>query len=86
MRITLALLAASIIATLTVVGFGVAAADAATKVMPLCDGEDSGPSYPCMWDATHMGNGDGDSFILRRSGHVRHVTHRRAHRVWSAWQ
>jgi hypothetical protein len=38
---------------------------------------------PCVWDARHRGNGDGQSFVIRRhrdgGDTVEYVTHRRAH-------
>lgn len=43
-----------------------------------CEYEDS---VACVWDARHMGNGIGRSFIVSRTGHVKYVTHRRAHRL-----
>jgi hypothetical protein len=44
-----------------------------------CANEDT--PGPCVWDARHMGNGSGKSFIRRKSGKVVYVTHRRAHRM-----
>lgn len=35
----------------------------------------------CVWDAEHMGNGEGLSFIKRSDGTIRFITHRRAHRL-----
>lgn len=57
-------------------------------VMELCDSEDGWDQeeFPCMWDAEHMGNGMGSSYILRVSGEPDRVTHKRAHRVWLAHQ
>jgi hypothetical protein len=41
--------------------------------------QEDGPG-PCAWDARHMGNGRGDSFIIRtRNGPIRYVSHRLAH-------
>jgi hypothetical protein len=51
----------------------------AARTFEPCRYED-GPG-PCVWDARHRGNGTGDSFILRRDGDVRYITHRRAHRI-----
>jgi hypothetical protein len=41
---------------------------------------------PCVWDARHMGNDLGSSFIVRRDGHVQHTTHVFAHRAIKAWR
>ena len=42
-----------------------------------CRYEDGPP--PCVWDARHMGNGDGRSFRLFADGSKKWLTHRRAH-------
>ena len=46
---------------------------------PACANEDS-PGR-CVWDARHMGDGNGHSFIRRASGELVYVTHARAHRL-----
>ena len=35
----------------------------------------------CVWDARHMGNGQGRSFAADRRGGVHYITHRTAHRA-----
>lgn len=49
---------------------------------PPCQYED-GPGR-CVWDARHMGNGEGDSFVMHKDGSVNYVTHRRAHRLMNS--
>ncbi len=56
-----------------------------------CNHEDgSGDPLPCVWDARHMGNGAGRSYVLYRNepGDVRinYVTHRWAHRLVWLWK
>ena len=46
------------------------------------EGAEGQSHLPCMWDADHQGNHLGSSYIMRRSGDVDRVTHKRAHRVW----
>lgn len=43
-----------------------------------CKYEDS--NY-CVWDAKHMGNGEGRSFWVGRKGTMHFVSHRVAHRM-----
>lgn len=38
-------------------------------------------SRHCVWDAKHMGNGGGKSFIATRDGKVIYISHRLAHRL-----
>lgn len=52
--------------------------DAGTRVP--CASEDS--AGPCVWDARHMGNGEGRSFMVQGSGRVVYVSHARAHELW----
>jgi hypothetical protein len=33
----------------------------------------------CVWDASHMGNGQGRSFRINRAGVVKYLSHDRAH-------
>lgn len=40
-----------------------------------CKYEDSNN---CVWDAKHMGNGEGKSFKVSRKGNVTYITHKRA--------
>lgn len=40
--------------------------------------QDAQPVLPCVWDARHMGNGTGNSFVVRPLS-VRYVSHHRAH-------
>jgi hypothetical protein len=35
----------------------------------------------CVWDAVHMGNGIGHSYIATKSGRVIYISHARAHRL-----
>lgn len=51
-------------------------ADAA-GIVP-CEYEDS---RSCVWDARHMGNRSGRSFIAGPNGGVKYITHARAHRL-----
>lgn len=54
-------------------------ADAGRDRTPPCKFED-GPGR-CVWDARHMGNGEGRSLVWREDGTKRFITHRRAHRL-----
>lgn len=36
-------------------------------------------SKNCVWDAKHMGNGEGRSFVINRTGKLTFVPHRVAH-------
>lgn len=58
---------------------------AAVKVWKPCKYEDGSGQRRCVWDARHMGNGEGHSLIIRKGGtdavkYVR-ITHRKAHRL-----
>jgi hypothetical protein len=47
---------------------------------------EAGPS-PCVWDARHLGNGDGDSVIIRVGNRSpRTVSHRMAHTLVKNWE
>lgn len=35
----------------------------------------------CVWDAVHMGNGMGHSYIALANGRVIYISHARAHRL-----
>lgn len=56
--------------------------------MPRCVAEDGSGQARCVWDARHMGNGEGQSVVIRHGGTddmtVTVVTHKRAHRL--AWR
>lgn len=41
-----------------------------------CRTEDS---TGCVWDARHMGNGEGRSFFTNRNGRITYLPHRLAH-------
>lgn len=71
-----------VVALVPIVAVNVAArelAHGAPPAMAACQYEDS--PGPCVWDARHMGNGSGKSFIRKASGRVEYVGHRRAHRL-----
>lgn len=51
-------------------------AHASEPTMRPCKYEDS---RSCVWDARHMGNGQGRSFVALRNGSVVYVSHRVAH-------
>lgn len=59
-----------------------APSSAPTPVIYMCPSDEGeSPILPCVYDARHLGNGQGTSFIIRRDGEVVHVTHKRAHRL-----
>jgi hypothetical protein len=35
----------------------------------------------CVWDARHMGNGQGSSYVVTKRGKTIYVSHRLAHRM-----
>lgn len=45
---------------------------------PCYEGDEVGA---CVWDARHMGNGAGRSYLIQRDGDKMWITHRRAHRL-----
>lgn len=57
--------------------------DSASATRPIiyqatpCAAED-GPG-PCVWDAKHMGNGEGKSYRLRANGDTKYLPHKVAH-------
>lgn len=54
--------------------------DGGTRVPCLSDEPHPGTDpQGCVWDARHMGNGVGRSFVVRPSGRLVFVTHARAH-------
>lgn len=67
---------------------GATVASSTVRPVPACrydDGSLPAGAWRCVWDARHMGNGYGDSFVAFRqeSGDPRiwYVSHRRAHRL-----
>ena len=38
-------------------------------------------SRNCVWDARHMGNGSGHSYVATRTGKITYISHARAHRL-----
>lgn len=77
---TAAIIAMTIAALLTA-----PSADAA--VWKPCRYEDGSGQARCVWDGRHMGNGQGRSYIVRRTGdrlqheQITYVSHRRAHQL-----
>lgn len=68
-----------LVVALAVASMAVASPAEAGPHMPRpCKYEDSNN---CFWDARHMGNGRGKSFIVNRAGEVTYISHRRAHRM-----
>lgn len=55
-------------------------APAEAKGLPTspCEYEDS---RSCVWDAKHMGNGQGRSFWTGKAGKVHYISHTKAHRL-----
>lgn len=57
----------------------------AASTIHACKYEDGSGQARCVWDARHMGNGEGRSLIIRKGGtddmSVRVITHKRAHRL-----
>lgn len=81
-----ALAAAAIVASLfTAAGHSPADAAPEDRTWRPCQYEDGSSQRRCVWDARHMGNGYGQSLIIRRGGTdtatYREVSHRRAHRL-----
>ena len=50
-----------------------------------CKYEDGSGQARCVWDARHMGNGEGNSLLIRKGGTddatYTIITHKRAHRL-----
>lgn len=71
----------AMLAAAALVAFPIATADASGRYWSPCTSED-GPGeikgVRCVWDAEHMGNGEGASFIRRHNGAIRYVSHKRA--------
>lgn len=44
---------------------------------------DEAAGGPCVWDARHMGNGHGRSFVVTARDRVRYVSHATAHALLS---
>lgn len=58
------------------------AAHASHDRTPPCKYEDGSGQARCVWDARHMGNGQGHSLLMTRHGDkVKVITHKRAHRL-----
>lgn len=57
----------------------------AHAAVPACIYEDGSGQAICVWDAKHMGNGNGKSFIAKnpRFGKetFRYISHKKAHRL-----
>lgn len=57
---------------------------------PPCKYEDGSSQRVCVWDARHMGNGHGLSFVARHGGTdratYRSITHKRAHSMIANWR
>jgi hypothetical protein len=68
------ILAAGLAAAVITVSSPAVAADGGTRVP--CEYEDSNG---CVWDAVHMGNGGGRSYVAKPDGRVIYVSHARAH-------
>lgn len=77
------LAAGALIAVMVAHDAGAALATNEIDRTPPCKYDEAGPEFPrCVWDARHMGNGLGQSFINRpRIGDVLYISHRRAHRL-----
>jgi hypothetical protein len=71
-------LAAVVAAVLTV---ALMAAPAQAHRMAHCHSDDGSGPRPCVWDARHMGDGEGRSFVKRIGGRIDYVGHRRAHHL-----
>lgn len=56
--------------------------------LPYAPTEDSCFTKRCVWDGKHQGDGRGRSYILTEHGGdflVKHITHKRAHRLHAAY-
>lgn len=56
---------------------------------PPCRYEDGSGQVRCFWDARHMGNGIGRSYIMTRvagNEHQEFISHRKAHRLLKIWR
>lgn len=69
----------SLVALAVVVAALFVAAPAEALRLPPCSGEYG--AGPCVWDAVHLGNGTGKSFIRHTDGRVEYVSHPVAHQV-----
>lgn len=77
------LIATALTVTVAALALPTAPANAARAGLAPCEYEDSNH---CVWDARHMGNGHGRSFVVSRHGVVRYVSHARAHRLLADWR
>jgi hypothetical protein len=63
------------------IGAGTPSSAQAAEFRP-CKYEDgSGQKGPCVWDARHMGNGSGRSYIVWSEDEYERVSHRLAHQL-----
>ncbi len=80
---TIARLATAGIVTLIPAAAYAATISASPRPLKPCATEDA--PAPCVWDAVHMGNGEGTSFIVLPvtanypNGRVVYISHREAH-------
>jgi hypothetical protein len=55
---------------------------------PSCNYEDGSGQSHCIWDAKHMGNGEGQSLLIIQGGtnHAKYIriSHRTAHQILAA--
>ncbi len=82
-RITVALLGMVVGAVMVlaagVIGATRADADGGWKTCPVSDAP--APLTRCVWDAKHSGDGASNSYLVRRNGEIRLISHRKAHRL-----
>lgn len=81
--VTAAMVAAGIAGQVALIEL--ATADEGRDRTPPCKFEDGSGQVRCVWDARHMGNGQGQSLLIKRGGeddaeYIR-ISHRRAHRL-----
>ena len=87
-RLALAAAATLIVAAIPTAAYAATLEPSGRNLKP-CANE--GSRGPCVWDAIHMGNGEGQSFIVlpptsqQPDGRVVNVSHREAHELlnWS---
>lgn len=80
----LAAIVAAIVAATAVAGIVAAPAHASDYGMhwQACQEGTDVPGIRCVWDARHMGNGIGHSYLIRRDGSLHYITHRKAHALY----
>jgi hypothetical protein len=56
--------------------------------LPTCQGGEApgDAGARCVWDAVHMGNGQGRSFRINRAGELKYLSHERAHTLAYGWE